>query len=104
MQSILHLFVRLLFKIMNCEIDFCKQIATSTLTIDVENGDKIELFFCKACASHINQNMMQSLGDRYGALDLYKGNIPYNIGDLQSAINKLEHHKGNECGAGVERR
>jgi hypothetical protein len=86
-----------------CEIDYCPEAATSTMTVEREEKETIYLYFCKPHTMEINQRMAQQLGSTVLQLDLYRGKIAYTTEDLRKVLDYMDAEAAkNACNCGID--
>lgn len=77
-----------------CDIDECFLDGSQSLTV-VTDARTLVLNFCVDHARAINERMAMRLGGNASSLNMYKQSIPYNIGDLQEAVDYFDGEATN---------
>lgn len=86
-----------------CEIDYCPEAATSTLTIEREQKETVYIYFCKPHAMEVNERMAKQMGAGVWQLDLYKSVIPYTTEDLRKVLDYMDAKAAkNACNWGID--
>jgi hypothetical protein len=81
-----------------CEIDYCPEAATSTLTVEREVGEPIYRYFCKPHTMEIDERMAKQMGANVWQLSLYRGKIAYTIEDLRKVLDYMDAEAAKNAG------